>query len=1734
MSKCPTSIFHLHKSQHFYMKKRLLLLYIGIIFCVTSFWTATKAAAQMATIYNNEWIDYSRTYFKIKVVEEGLHEIPYNTLAQFGVALDGNSLKMYHNGQEIPLQISTANTLSDGDYIRFYGEKNDGILDRQLFPRPEWQLQDKTSLFSDTAVYYLTWFPDKHDGLRWQEAANDISNPPAKEQYFIHTKLEPYVNAYGGGVSFRQLGGSDNYLGDFGNGEGFTSATIDGTYAKDFLVSTPSVYTNAGNATIETRIIGQSDNALLIYDHHIHVKVNDEILADTTYEGRENITFTFDIPINELNVDDTTKVTVHSLQDISSSDRNSVAYVKVTYPHTYDFEGTRNFRFQLPQTSNDRYIEVSNFIGGSQPILYDLSNNIFTRPIVDNSTGQAVYRFMLKGLGGSSVRDLVLSNTSDLGAVKIVQQVKTASFTDFSAMQKQGNYIILTHPKLRRGDVDEVQRYEDYRISESGGNYTVATVNVEELYDQFAWGIGKHPLAIRNFVNYAVDTWDIAPEYLLLLGKGIGYDNTRNDSVQYRKCLVPSYGQTASDMLLSARDVFTNVSQLATGRVPAQKPAHIKAYLDKVIEYESVDETTPCTKEDRKWTKDVLHIAGGQSITEANIFANHLRGYGKIIKEPPFAGRVVAEYTKANDATSVVIPELEQVINNGVSVITFVGHGALGKWSVELDRPSAYENYGKYPFMISSSCHVGNIHLNNTNEEEEESMAIAYILEPGLGSIGFLATVSFGYPAFMDIYVTQTYKEFSTNNYGKPIGYALRETGRILDENYPSSGADDNYKNGEIRFTTQEYTLIGDPAIVLGYWEKPEYLLDYLSPTNVTANEDSIAIKFVISNLGVGVRDSFTVNIDRTYPDNSTETVKSERFPATIYVDTMTLYVPLGDISEVEGENTFTITIDAENEIEEDCEDNNRISSNVFVFSDLLIPVSPCDFSIVSEPEITLYTSTGEANATSKPYVIQVDTTENFDSPLLMQQPMNSKGGIVEWTPEMNWIDNTVYYWRASQIPINDAFYNWQGSSFIYKKNSESGWNQSHYYQFKKDELNSIIIDSSNRVFEYVGGLNTIKIRNSYESLDSISVFENILNVVGGTCLLHNGCRGGLSFVAMDARDELTPLFTSKVVEQPGQCDDRGTYGNFQCAGGTKRGIEFYTANVEQVESMLAFLRDTIPDGYYIIAYSVNNHRLGTTDPSDPIYPYLAEIQDFFTSELDAPQIASLRNDEPFILFGRKGQYSFPTTFKTFDGPPEETFEVEIDVVGKSTEGTIYSPVIGPSHQWESLNWNYESLEDEINDKDNFSIGVYGINGTEEELLLETDGNSPYDLSSIDAATYPYIRLKAFTNDTANFTTPQLKHWRVHYDLAAEVAINSKEQLVLTRDTVQEGELIQLDLAVANIGNADLDSLLVQYTIIDQNGVSHPITTPRQAPISVGETISTHFEYSTLGFAGSNTLVVELNPKNPETGKADQLEKFKFNNLLFLPFYVSKDRINPYIDVTFDDKHILDGQLISAKPKILIRLKDENKYLPLNNPDDVRIILKQPDGNEEFIDLKNSEIAIFTPAKSSDASEGNNQATVELAPDFSTQDGVYTLIIEAADRSDNDFADRAYKISFEVVNKPMISNVLNYPNPFTTSTSFVFTLTGSEIPEHLKIQIMTVSGKVVREISSAELGDLQIGENITEFQWDGTDQYGNELGNGVYLYKVSARLNGIPLERYERVGVDANFKNEIGKMYLMR
>ena len=315
-----------------------------------------------------------------------------------------------------------------------------------------------------------------------------------------------------------------------------------------------------------------------------------------------------------------------------------------------------------------------------------------------------------------------------------------------------------------------------------------------------------------------------------------------------------------------------------------------------------------------------------------------------------------------------------------------------------------------------------------------------------------------------------------------------------------------------------------------------------------------------------------------------------------------------------------------------------------------------------------------------------------------------------------------------------------------------------------------------------------------------------------------------------------------------------------------------------------------------------------------------------------------------------------------------------------------------------------------------------------------------------------------------------------------------------------------------------MDSLLVKYTITNETNETI-IVYDRLEPLKSNETQLLDFNYNTKALQGDQQFNFEINPEG------DQPEKFVFNNFGVTDFYVRTDRKEPVLDVSFDGVHIINGDIVAANPFILIDVRDENEFLLLDDPEKIMVSLIDPNGNEVEYNIASPELS-FEAA----TDLNNNQAKISLEPLLS-QDGDYTLVVQAADASGNISGDNAYEVTFRVILRESVSNVLNYPNPFSSQTQFIFTLTGSEVPDDISISILTVSGKVVKEISREELGPLRIGLNRTDYKWNGTDDYGEKLANGVYLYKVNLPAD---MERYENQYADRFFTKGFGKLVIMR
>jgi hypothetical protein len=436
-------------------------------------------------------------------------------------------------------------------------------------------------------------------------------------------------------------------------------------------------------------------------------------------------------------------------------------------------------------------------------------------------------------------------------------------------------------------------------------------------------------------------------------------------------------------------------------------------------------------------------------------------------------------------------------------------------------------------------------------------------------------------------------------------------------------------------------------------------------------------------------------------------------------------------------------------------------------------------------------------------------------------------------------------------------------------------------------------------------------------------------------------------------------------------------------------------------------------------------------------------------------------------------------------------------------------------------------------------VQVYNAVGALDHVIdtLMTPHDSIINLNNlINAAQFPYARLNAFYTDSTNQTPAQLDFWHVVFAPLPEAAIDPSTALFWSgqNDSIQEGQPLKFAVNIRNISEYGMDSLKVSYSVIDANQTVHTIPYERQGPLLPGASLYDTITIPTLNFKGENWLRVEVNPyTDASMTQTDQPELTHINNILQVAFHVGGEDVNPILDVTFNGEHILNNDIVSPTSEILITLKDDNPYLIMDSDSDTSLFavyLTDPDGIMKkipFVDAQGNTIMDWIPANA-----GNKKFKI-IYPTSLTKDGTYTLLVQGQDRSGNLSGDFEYQINFKVIQESTISEMMNYPNPFSTSTRFVFTLTGSEIPDRVLIQIMNISGRVVREITESELGPIRIGRNITEYAWDGRDEFGDLLANGVYLYRVHVSSAGKEVKHLS-TDADSYFHKGLGKMYIIR
>ena len=1666
--------------------------------------------------YNNEWINYNQTYYKFTVGSSGLYRIPKSVLDNAGIG--GTSVQffeLWRNGESVRLYPSVPNgPLPANGYLEFWGEANDGKVDNKLYRDSIFQHSKTVSLLTDTAAYFLS-VNTTQAGSFHVDVPNDVaSNVLAAEPYFMHTTEVNFRNRINPG--FAAVVGEYVYSSAYDKGEFWSSVQIVPGAPLTHALTNLSVSGAVPSSSLRIGAVGNALNT-----RGVQVAVNNTTIGTSPMDYFNDLHVDIPFPTSLISSGNFSLLVANT--SAIGTDRMVVSHYELTYPSLFNFGNSKNFKFDLPAKGAGYYLEVTNFNNGTNPpVLYNLT--LGQRFVGDISTPGTV-KFALPG----SAQDCkyVLVN-SEAGNIYAVNSVTTRNFIRFDQASNQGKYLIITHPSLYVGSQgnNPVLDYKNYRASAAGGSHTVQVIDINELVDQFAFGIKKHPLSVKNFIRYSRKNFSQEPTNVFIIGHGMTYNEYRINESRLdveRLNLVPTFGNPASDNMLSSDNASSPIVSTPIGRLSIVTGRELEDYLEKVREYENAQASAPNTIAGRAWMKNVVHVTGSSEPYLGTVLCHYMSSYRQIIQDTLFGGNVSTFCKTSTDPIENLGSErIGHLFEEGISVLTYFGHSSSTTLEFNLDNPNNYNNKGKYPVFFVNGCNAGNFfNYFPQRLQVNETLSEKFVLTKQRGSIAFVASTHFGIVNYLNLFLHHLYNIMGHSGFGSTLGELNKAA---LGNMVNAAGPFDYYA----RFHAEEITLHGDPALKLNSQPKPDFVIEEpqitVNPAFISIAEHNFKLKIKMMNIGKAVNDSIVVEVKHTYPDGTSANIFRAKVRAMHFADSMTLSIPINSIRD-KGLNKISVTIDADNAVDEITKTNNSATKEIYIFEDEARPVYPYAFAIINNNTQKLYASTANPFNPKQNYVMEIDTTEKFNSASKISKTINSVGGTLEFSPGITYKDSVVYYWRIAVVPSAGSDYKWNKSSFVYMNSPTEGFNQSHVFQHLKSDANRIYMDSTDRLWKFGIRTNTLFVRNSMYPTAGVQD-NDFAVIVNDKSYIYSACLG--RSLVFNVFDPVT-FHPWKNVDQSGNNLYRFGSASANCRTSRYWNFEFSYMTPASRKLMMDMM-DSIPVGAYVVVRSFDYHNSQSYAPTWQADTALfGSNNSLYHKLLEAGFVAidSVNKNRAWIFIYKKGDNTFEHKSRLTQGIYDYGV-LSATCETPDTLGYVTSPVFGPAKEWNEVIWRGKSLESPS--LDFATVDIIGIDALNRETVLNTldKATQNFDISSVSAAQYPFMKLRMRNVDSINLSPYQLDYWRIHYTPTREGAL-APNLFFIGKDTLEIGEPLQFAIAFKNLSKLSFDSIAVKAYILDRNNVTHPITFPKQKPLAVGDTIILRLNLDSRNFLEMNTLFIDVNPDN------DQMEQYHFNNFLFKNFYVKTDRINPLLDVTFDGVHILNRDIVSAKPHIQIKLQDNAKFLLLNDTALSSVQIRYPDGTLRDYHFDNDTLR-FTPAQNGD----DNTAMIDFYPAFSKQidpaGDEYELIVKGTDRSGNKAGAMEYRVTFKVISKPMISNLLNYPNPFSTSTAFVFTLTGSEIPQNLKIQILTVTGKIVREITKDELGPIRIGRNITEFKWDGTDQYGQKVANGVYLYRFVTSLNGKAMDKYKSAGdnTDKFFTNGYGKMYLMR
>lgn len=1661
---------------------------------------------------NNYWYNPNKDWFKIYLNKRGVYRITLDQLVQIGVNPNGQirngKLELYNNGEKIPLDIVDNNqdgVFNSGDYFQFVGDK--------VKPTP----------FSGLNIYNLNniyWFSYQADSVYQYQPKNGFPEntffPVISSVTTVHWEEDKIYDNFGYAnndqrdywhwgttdlrnmvpISFFNFWIKDSiaYYRDPNIAQARIRASVHGL--------TASTCPTAHNAWVKWNFkkIGPSvtwggQNSALI-DHEFFWGIGGDSIycsPDSNYIiiGVDSTNCNFNTDIIRFNWLELDYWRLHRVRAPYFELKNP--------PNRYGILNFYLFEYPYPQMK----------------IYIPQYGKMITNPDIRNDVDRSVW-----------FTDTVLAPTQYFCVSPdyflVPDSIKRDIPSDLRNNSNGVDYLIITHNKFHT----QAQQLANFRTQNLHGfsNPRVKLVDVQDVYDEFSFGL-REPQAIRDFIKYVFDFWTGPTiSYVALIG-----DMSRdyrgllpNSKVSYMPSMpfhASLYGLLASDNLFTCVAGNDFVPEIALGRISCEDEAEANVLISKIINYPADNS--------KEWKKTIGLYSGGLNEQDENSFKfNDASVFLEDTYIKPFGGITSKVFRYPNKPEYIPFagggPEIRQSINKGTVLVSYYGHGGGYQWDFVFTDDDIYalNNQNRLPFVISVTCYTS--HFDNQKVFGEIFNSVS-----NKGSVATFGSSGVTLWPTAKFFNQELFREiFNSRRFN--IGEAI-----LIAKANPAYGT-----------MTQVLTLLGDPALRLALPTHPDFVV---RNSDISINiknpliDDTVKVKVFVRNMGTAfnndtvsvqlykhfIADSNLIGIKKLRSFNS---IDSTEFDWIIKEDGL-----VNLIAAVNMVDTL---------MELDLSDN--IASNSFPVFNISKPniISPNNYFFSNAPFVDFrLLDVGTYLQQNFDYQIEIDTSKSLNSPARILSPrLKPQEGLVNWrSPQLL---NGVYFWKAYILSGTDTNYsdlmtfsitNELGNGFYAHQKQLMDFNLSNLIY--SDSLKSLILDtkvnppypSDERLID------SIMIPIPDDSTYFTAAATDGAYIYFGNIVTHN----------FDRKSKIYKIGTGKNGTIKGF--NYGTVGNIEV---TIKNQMFYHSDgflyvatgdstsllrinpntgdtsrvilgdelLSSIDGLLSnFGQYVTSDGRYVYnltAGQLNKREKYVLRIFDPLnnwakvgndVEFLGKSQrgfsNFFVSEGYVITIESFENHymrryklDGFyegewitlnrenilyaIAFDRTNNQVYVSTYK----PPQFLYQPGFFVF-KGTyvnaNGFVESPEIGPASKFTDLKYTIDNTN---------SFGTYS-----NILFARRPNSAVWDTIAVNispsynllglAPEYEFIKLKISLVDTSYQASQPLKFkdLKVNFSQFPDIHL-APGYLTFEKDTLMQGFDNKLTLRLKNVGLYDADSVKVNFYL---NNSDSPVFTnyfdiKKDSTVTFIQNIPT----DTLLYTAP---VSKVDFKVISNLKAK--ESYTFNNITENKFFVSRDSIAPLFKITFDGREILNGDLISAEPEILITLED-------NSP--LRLDTSNFSIVHNNIPLRFSNPAIafnYTPYP-------NSKAIVKWTPKL--KDGKHILQVLAKDASNNHFDTVSYRIVFYVNQKADIRNIYNYPNPFKDDTYFTFEVTGIVPPDEIRIKVFTIAGRLIREL---KIPASSINMGFNKVFWDGRDEDGDEIANGVYLYKVITKFN---------------------------